>query len=138
MQKQKRGRKKLVASPTFFVAINRKIYTRSPTLPTINVTGKQELELTTSTWWRSWRVHLILTRGEMAEDPRLLFPPTLLQLFDQAGHVSLVPVTLTLNVLNRIEKTSVADPDPIRILVNTWSKVRTLALASIFSRSGSS
>jgi hypothetical protein len=35
----------------------------------------------------------------MAEDPRLMFPPALLQLPDQAGHVSLVPVTLAFNVL---------------------------------------
>jgi hypothetical protein len=50
----------------------------------------------------------------MVEDPRLLFPPALLQLFDQAGHVSLVPVTLALNVLNKAEKNgvqpSVVDP----------------------------
>jgi hypothetical protein len=39
----------------------------------------------------------------MVEDPRLLFPPAPLQLFDQAGHVSLVPVTLGFNVLNKAE-----------------------------------
>ncbi len=71
--------------------------------------------MTTSTWdWAWWRVHLVLTRGEMAEDPRLLLPPALLQLFDQAGHVSLVPVTLTLDVLSKAEingvQPSVAGP----------------------------
>jgi hypothetical protein len=53
----------------------------------------------------------------MVEDPRLLFPaPALLQLFDQAGHVGLVTVTLTLNVLNTKQRKngvqpSVADPE---------------------------
>jgi hypothetical protein len=52
----------------------------------------------------------------MVENPRLLFPPALLQLSDQARHVSLVPVTLALNVLNKAEEInsvqpSVADPE---------------------------